>query len=108
MTRDVRKKIIVYAAVAIGLATFVGALTRAWLHEIRQSVTCSVGATDPSLPDTAYMEVLLERQHPIEPYFAGKLFISIMNTDKNEPNAVEVSRSADGAYGSSTIRGDLV
>lgn len=53
------------------------------------------------------MEILLEREHAVEPTFGGKVFVSVMNTDRTEPTAIEVRRSAGRDYGASVVRGDM-
>jgi len=98
----------IVAGLAVLLAgAFLSALSVLWVLETSPGKTCSLGWGDPSLPDTAYIEIQIDSEHPVEPYFNGKVFVSVTNTDHNAPAHVEIRRSASGQYGSSLVRSDL-
>ena len=88
-------------------AVFVVLLIRAWVVQTSQSVACSKFLGEPKARN-GYLEVQVEKQHPIEPTFDGQLFVYSLNPDDAKYGSVTITRSPDRTYGRYTGRFDLV
>jgi hypothetical protein len=78
------------------LAT-IGELARAWRAERRVPVTCTL-QFEPA-PPLRYVEIQLNRQHPIEPSFFGVMFAHVQDSTARQSIELEVRRSGDrGTY----------
>jgi len=101
LCKKLTAKQLLFVLLVVGSVLFFGFLVRSWILQTNQRVTCSIGIDEPGRIN-GYLEIQLNKQHPIEPSFEGRIFVYSLHPSDAQHPSVNVRRSADRTYGAFT------
>jgi hypothetical protein len=89
-----RKEVSLFVSAGVVLtALFLAKLVQAWKIQTAERVTCQLEHR-PLLPgNNGYIELQINGQNPIEPYFNGGIFVNLTDRYGTEPKRLNMGRS---------------
>jgi len=100
-TRRISAVVLVISLAASTL--FFVRLFRGWRAQTREGITCQLHFEPLFQTNNPYLELQINEQHSIEPYFKSAVFLDLEDKYGTEPRRLRLERSTQRRYGKSIV-----